>query len=212
MLRAALFLTMFTLFSCKTPHQHGDAHHRFDDADAWAARFEDPSRDAWQKPDEVIATLALPKDAKVADIGSATGYFPVRFAKVLPEGHVYGMDVEQTMVDFLNKRAATEGLGNLTSALAGFDDAKIPEPVDLIIMVNTYHHIEQRQAYFTKLSASLKPGGRLAIIDFTMDSKMGPPAEAKVPPEQVTAELKGAGYKLAQSQLLPEQFFLTFSR
>jgi cyclopropane fatty-acyl-phospholipid synthase-like methyltransferase len=202
---------MFTLFSCKTAHHAADAHHR-DDADAWAARFEDPSRAAWQKPDEVIATLALPKDAKVADIGSATGYFPVRFAKVLTEGRVYGMDVEQTMVDFLNKRAATEGLGNLTSALAGFDDAKIPEAVDLIIMVNTYHHIEHRQAYFTKLAASLKPGGRLAIIDFTMTSKMGPPAEAKVPPEQVTAELKEAGYKLAQSQLLPEQFFLTFAR
>src|SRR3990167_1183974 len=81
--------------SCKTTPAGGhDAHHRFDDADAWAARFEDPKRDAWQKPDEVIAALALPPDAKVADIGSATGYFPVRFAKALPQGRVFGVDVE----------------------------------------------------------------------------------------------------------------------
>jgi hypothetical protein len=63
-------------------------HHRFDDADAWAARFEDPKRDAWQRPDEVIALLALAPDAKVADIGSATGYFPVRVARAVPQGHV----------------------------------------------------------------------------------------------------------------------------
>lgn len=215
MLRLSLLLPL-ALSACKTDGHsmsHHTGNHRFDDADAWAARFEDPARDAWQKPDEVIASFALPPDAKVADIGSATGYFPVRFAKVVPQGRVYGMDVEQTMVDYLNKRAATEGLGNLSSVLAGFDDAKIPEPVDLVIMVNTYHHIEQRPAYFAKLAGSLKPGGRLAIIDFTMASKMGPPAEAKVPPEQVTAELTQAGYKLAQSPgLLPEQFFLVFTR
>ncbi|MFZ5441768.1 MAG: class I SAM-dependent methyltransferase [Myxococcota bacterium] len=205
---------LLSFFGCRTPeHSHHTGNHRFDDADAWAARFEDPSRDAWQKPDAVLATLALPPDAKVADIGSATGYFPVRFAKALPQGRVFGMDVEQTMVDFLNKRAATEGLSNLSSALAAFDDAKIPEPVDLIIMVNTYHHIEHRPAYFAKLAGSLKPGGRLVIIDFTIASKMGPPAEAKVPPEQVTAELTEAGYKLAQAPaILPEQFFHIYTR
>ncbi len=209
MMRSLLVLSML-LLSCKTTH---DAHHRFDDADAWAARFEDPSRAAWQKPDEVIDALALAPVAQVADIGSATGYFPVRFAKVVPQGHVFGMDVEEAMVAYLNQRAEREGLTNLSSHHAGFDDAKIPQPVDLIIIVDTYHHLENRTAYFQKLAASLKPGGRLAIIDFTLASKMGPAAEAKVSPEQVTAELKEAGYALAQTHtFLPEQFFLVFTR
>jgi cyclopropane fatty-acyl-phospholipid synthase-like methyltransferase len=208
-----LILSSLFLLACKTtPDQHTghSAAHRFEDADAWAARFEDPKREAWQKPAEVIAALALAPDAKVADVGSATGYFPVRFAKALPKGRVYGVDVESSMVDYLNKRADQEQLTNLTSHLAEFADAKIPEPVDVILMVNTYHHIEARPAYFKKLAASLKPGGRLAIIDFTLASKMGP--SEKLPLEQVEAELAEAGYKKAQSfDFLPEQFFVVFT-
>jgi cyclopropane fatty-acyl-phospholipid synthase-like methyltransferase len=209
MKHSLLTLAVLSLFSCKTPMH---AHHSFDDADAWAARFEDPSREAWQKPSEVLAALSLPADAKVADIGSATGYFPTRFAKVVPQGHVYGMDVENSMVEYLNKRAERENLNNLTSLLAAYDDAKIPEPVDLIIIVDTFHHIENRPAYFQKLAPSLKPGGRLAIIDFTLESKMGPVREAKVPPAQVQEELKQAGYVLSQTHtFLPEQFFFVFT-
>lgn len=206
--RILLLGSLLALAGCKTVEH---VHHGFDDADAWAQKFEDPSRDAWQKPDEVIASLGLKPDAKVADIGSATGYFPVRFAKVVPQGHVYGADVESTMVDFLNRRAEKEQLANLTSHLAAYADPKLPEAVDLVIVVNTYHHIEERTAYFTRLKASLRPGGRLAIIDFTQQSKMGPPVEAKVPPDQVQKELEAAGYALQAAQsFLPEQFFLVF--
>lgn len=211
-----LLLGALLLAACKTTPEGHDGHHaghRFDDADTWAARFEDPKREAWQKPAEVIAALQLAQDAKVADIGSATGYFPVRIAKTLPNGRVYGMDVESSMVEYLNQRAEKEQLTNLSSHLAEFADAKIPEPVDLILMVNTYHHIEARPAYFAKLKTSLKPGGRIAIIDFTRASKMGPGAAEKVPPEQVEAELKEAGFTLAQRHdFLPEQFFLVFSQ
>ena len=89
-------------------HAHGDhatVTHRFADAERWAKRFEDPARDAWQQPDHVLAHLALRPDAKVVDIGAATGYFPVRFAKVVPQGRVYGVDVEPTLVNYLNLRA-----------------------------------------------------------------------------------------------------------
>lgn len=212
-MRTALFASLLSFFACRTPTtgHHHDHHHRFDDADAWATRFEDPKRDAWQKPDEVIAALGLAPDAKVADIGSATGYFPVRLAKAVPQGRVYGVDVESSMVEYLNKRAEREGITNLTSVLAEFSDAKIPEPVDVILMVNTYHHIESRPAYFAKLAASLKPGGKLAIVDFKQESKMGP--SEKLPQAQVEAELKEAGYSVAQRHtFLPEQFFVVFQR
>jgi cyclopropane fatty-acyl-phospholipid synthase-like methyltransferase len=207
--RTFLFVILLSLAGCKTVE---NVHHGFDDADAWAQKFEDPARDEWQKPEGVIATFGLPPDAKVADIGSATGYFPVRFAKVVPKGHVYGADVESSMVDYLNRRAEREGLSNLTSILAEYADPKIPEPVDLVIVVNTYHHIEERTAYFGRLKASLRPGARLAIIDYSTRSKMGPPLEAKVPAEQVQKELEAAGYKLtATHDFLPEQYFLVFS-
>jgi ubiquinone/menaquinone biosynthesis C-methylase UbiE len=193
-------------------HQHS-GQHRFDDAEAWAKRFENPSRDAWQKPDEVIAALALAPDAKVADIGAGTGYFPVRLARAVPQGHVYGVDVESAMVKYLAARAEREKLGNLSAVLADFDDAKLPEAVDLVILVNTYHHIDARPAYFKKLQASVKPGGRLAIVDFTRASKMGPPADHKVPPEQVRQELQQAGWTFERAHdFLPEQFFYVFTR
>lgn len=199
----------------RTADQIQEAHlpHRFENAEDWAKRFEDPARDEWQKPDEVIKALGLPPAASLADIGSATGYFSVRFARALPEGTVYGVDVESSMVDYLKKRAETEKLKNLTTVLAAYDDAKLPTAVDCIIIVNTYHHIDERPAYFTKLAGSLKPGGRLVIIDFKKGSKRGPPDAEKLAPEQVTAELSEAGYVSSSTwAFLPDQYFLAFSR
>lgn len=191
--------------------EHG--HHRFENAADWARRFEDPARDAWQRPDEVLKALALPDGAVVADIGAATGYFPVRVARAVPHGRVYGVDVEPGMVDYLGKRAKDEGLTNLTAVLAAFDDPKLPEAVDLVMLVNTYHHIDARPAYFAKVAASVKNGGRLVIIDFKKTSRMGPPASSKLEPAEVTAELAQAGWTLAAShEVLPEQYFLVFSR
>ena len=130
------------------PHGGHGMQHRFDDAECWARRFESGDRDEWQKPDHVMALLDLAPDARVADIGSATGYFPVRFARAVPHGRVYGLDIEPEMVRYLNERAARAGLTNLRSILAATDDPRIPEPVDLIFVCNTYHHIGDRAWYF----------------------------------------------------------------
>jgi cyclopropane fatty-acyl-phospholipid synthase-like methyltransferase len=189
------------------------SHHSFANASDWAKRFEDPSRDAWQKPDEVFSLLELTTTMKVADIGAATGYFSVRAAKFVPQGHVYGVDVESSMVEYLSARAEREGLKNLTTVLATFDDAKLPEPVDVVLLVDTWHHLEQRVQYFEKLRASVKPGGRLVVIDFTRASSMGPPASTKSTPEEVIAELQAAHWTLLRSStVLPEQFLLIFTR
>jgi cyclopropane fatty-acyl-phospholipid synthase-like methyltransferase len=212
-----VLLPLIALAACSHPAPRHDEHagpyhafHRFDRAEDWVARFEDPSRDAWQMPDEVIKTLALPANARVADIGAATGYFPVRFARALPQGRVFGIDIERSMVDYLAERGKREGIANLQAVLGAPDDPKIPEPVDLVIVVDTYHHLSDRTAYFRRLAASLKPGGRVAIIDFKPESKMGP--IEKLPPAQVTRELREAGYVLvAEPTVLPEQYFLIFA-
>lgn len=195
--------------SCAHHSTHG-ADQRFDDADAWAARFEDPARDEWQKPDQVIDALGLTPATTVADIGAATGYFPVRFApRVL---RVYGVDIESSMVDYLQRRAEREGLRTLTAVLATSDDAKIPEPVDLITIVDTYHHLENRVAYFTGLRRSLRPNGRIAIIDFRIGSPRGPPDEAKISGKTVIDELTRAGFVLQREHaFLADQFFLIFA-
>lgn len=187
--------------------------HRFDDAEAWARRFDDPARDEWQKPEEIIAALGLSPDSSLADLGSATGYFAVRFARALPKGTVYGIDVESSMTDYLKKRAERERLDNLVSVLGDYDDPKIPKAVDCILIVNTYHHIEARPEYFRRLASSLKPGGRIAVIDFKKGVKRGPPDSEKLTPEEVAAELLEAGYTQSSSwAFLPDQYFLAFSR
>lgn len=185
--------------------------HRFSGAEKWAQVFDDPERDAWQKPHEVLQALKLAPDAAVADIGSGTGYFAVRFAHRVPKGRVYGVDAEPDMVRYLTERAKREGLANLTVVAAKPNDPGIPSAVDLIILVDTYHHVPDRERYFRNLRKSLKPGGRLAIIDFTMDSPVGPPRSARIPADQVKKELAGAGYRLAQEHtFLPHQYFIEF--
>jgi predicted methyltransferase len=194
----------------QAPHTH---EHSFDDARKWAKVFDDPERDAWQKPHEVIQALALKPDAAVADIGSGTGYFAMRLAHMVGKGRVYGVDIEQQMVQFLAERAEKEGLKNLTSVKGAPDDARLPAKVDLVLLVDTYHHIGARVAYFNKLAGSLKPGGRVAIIDFNASSKVGPPVSERMPPDSVQAEMAKAGYRLAASHdFLPNQYFLLFER
>jgi len=211
LLRAAA-LVLFTLLAAPALAQTVDSHqHRFSGAEKWAQVFDDPERDAWQKPHEVLQALKLAPDASVADIGSGTGYFAVRFAHRVPKGRVYGVDAEPDMVRYLTERAQREGLANLSVVAAKPNDPGIPSAVDLVVLVDTYHHVPDRERYFRALQKSLKPGGRLAIIDFKLDSPVGPPKRARIPPEQVKRELARAGYLLAQEHaFLPYQYFLVF--
>ena len=189
----------------------GAFHRRFDDPEKWAKEFDKPERDAWQKPEEVVEALRLDRAASVADVGAGTGYFSVKIAKRIPEGKVFAADVEPDMVRYLGERAGREHVSNLVPVQAEGDAANLPEPVDLVLVVDTYHHIGRRIAYFSKLKSSLRPGARLAIIDFKADSPAGPPVEHRIPPEKVTEELTAAGYTLAESHdFLPRQYFLVF--
>jgi SAM-dependent methyltransferase len=194
--------------AAQAPHTH---EHQFGDADKWAEVFDDPKRDGWQKPHDVIKALALKPDAVVADIGAGTGYFAVRFARMLPKGKVYAADIEPDMVRHLVQRAKREQLPNMFAVQAAPDDARLPQKVDLALLVDTYHHIDDRSRYFEKLKGALAPQGRVAIVDFTMDSEIGPPPRARVAPDQVKRELAKAGYELAgEHDFLPNQYFLVF--
>jgi SAM-dependent methyltransferase len=205
-------LFLLLLFPCianaQTPHTH---QHQFKDAEKWAHVFDDPKRDAWQKPHEVIQALELAPDAVVADVGAGTGYFSARLAAMLPKGKVYAVDVEPDMVKHLAERAKREGKPNMQAVRGALDDPKLPEKADLILFVDVHHHIDEREKYFRNLRASLKPGGRVAIVDFRPDAPMGPPKRTRIPADKVKAELKAAGYSLAEEHgFLPNQYFLVF--
>lgn len=198
-----------------TPHgrdgDHATSQHRFDAIAKWQAHFEDPARDAWQLPDRVVQALVDRPDLVIADVGSATGYFPVRFAGAVPQGAVIGADIEPGMVINLNDRARREGLDNLVGVLAGPESPHLPRTVDLVFFCDTVHHIGGRVAYFTALKQSLRPGGRVAIIDFRLNSDRGPPH--KLDPARVNDEMLQAGYTLiASHDFLPDQYFLVFGK
>jgi predicted methyltransferase len=205
---AAVFLLAAVGAAAQTPHTH---QHSFEGAEQWAHVFDDPKRDAWQKPHEVIQALELKPAAVVADVGAGTGYFSVRLANMLPKGRVYAVDLEPQMVKYLAERAKREKRDNMIAVAAAADDPRLPEKADLVLMVDVYHHIGEREGYFRKLRGSLKPGGRVAIIDFRMDAREGPPRAARVPPQRVISELKSAGYALlSEHAFLPNQYFLIF--
>jgi len=186
--------------------------HRFDNADEWAKSFDDPARDEWQMPSRVIDALQIKPNQAVADIGSGTGYFTIRLARSPAKPKVYAVDIEPSMVEHVRHRAAQEGLTNVTGVQAAAGRTNLPEAVDLALVVDTFHHIPNRVAYFTTLKATLKPGGRVAIVDFRKDSPSGPPAEFRYTPDQITAELDKAGFSLqASHDFLPRQVFLVFS-
>jgi len=191
----------------------GAFHRRFEDADKWAKEFDNPERDAWQKPEEILDALHLKPTSIVADIGAGTGYFSVRIAKRIPDGKIFAADIEPDMVSYLGERAHREHLTNLVPVLATAGAANLPEPVDVVLVVDTYHHIGNRPQYFAKLKSSLRPGGWLAIVDFKADSPSGPPAQYRISPEKITEELNAAGYSLLETlQFLPRQYYLIFQK
>jgi SAM-dependent methyltransferase len=190
-------------------HDHFGRH--FDNADEWAKRFDDPARDQWQMPARVIDALQLKSGQIIADVGAGTGYFTVRLAKSPAAPKVYAVDIEPSMVEYVKQRAVRDGLKNVVAVQAGADRTNLPEPVDLVLIVDTYHHIPNRVAYFTALKARLNPGARLAIVDFRKGAPSGPPEEFRFTPGQISAELGNAGFALQTSHdFLPRQIFLLY--
>ena len=166
--------------------------------------------DTWRKPDEVVAALQLRPGMTVVDLGAGSGVFTRRFARAVGStGRAIGLDVSPAAIDTLTKDAATAALSNYEARLVKTDDPAIPAAsADVVFLSNTYHHIEDRVGYFTRLRPSLKAGGRLVIVDFA-PGQMG---DMEHPDRrQVERELASAGYRLVRAHdFLARQFFLEF--
>jgi cyclopropane fatty-acyl-phospholipid synthase-like methyltransferase len=189
--------------------RHHTAHHRFEDAERWSKRFDDPARDAWQRPQEVVALMELEPGMTVADIGAGTGYFLGHLAAAVgANGTVLGLDIEPSMVDFMRERAEREGWSTVAARLVEPDDPGLTAgSVDRILVVNTWHHIADRGDYSAKLREALAPGGAVVVVDFTLESAHGPPKTQRLEAQEVVAELESGGLTASvATETLPEQY------
>lgn len=201
LIRTTLFLTLVTVMS-------GCSGITRLDFTSWG-------RGVWQRPEDVVRALALPSGARVADIGAGEGYFvPYLSDAVGSDGQVYAVEVETELVSTLERRFADAS--NVEVVLGRFDDPLLPEgEIDLILIVNTYHHIEDREVYFRKLRGDLAPGGRVAVIepDAELTGILGLFVEEGHAnrSSDVEREMRAAGYRRLQSlDLLPLQMFEIF--
>ena len=209
-MRNILFiLTVLGIIACR-PHNHNhDSHshsvvnHDHKSAnehmhnrpfDELVAAFESPERDAYQQPDLVLNQFESFTDKKVMDLGAGTGYFSFRIAK--KGAHVIAADVDQRFLNLIQDRIIKEKYPVVEPRLIPTSSPKLSkEEVDMVWVVNTYHHIENRTEYFSEVRDGLKPNGELVIIDFFKEKDTpGPPKEVKLSADTIKNELLSAGF------------------
>src|SRR5262245_51709930 len=190
------------------------AHHSFDDVKHWSSVFDDPKRDAWQRPDDLVKALGLRPGMAIADLGAGTGYMSRRLsAAVGPRGTVFAVDTEPSLVAHLRERAERERTANVVPVLASPDNPRLPVAgVDLLLVLDAYHHLDGRIRYFRDLAVALRPGGRVAVIDWhKRPLPVGPELDHKISRDQVVAEMTAAGWVLdSEPDVLPYQYVLIF--
>jgi predicted methyltransferase len=175
--------------------------------------LEGPDREAWQRPEDVMDALNISENSIVADLGAGGGWFTVRLAyRVGPNGRVYAEDIQHQMIEAITRRVNREGLRNVRPILGSQSDPRLPEPVDAVLIVDAYHEMEHPVALLRNVAKSLKPDGRIGIINSKKDGHgPGPPMDERVDPERVIRDAEAAGLRLvARPGFLRYQYMLVF--
>ncbi len=177
--------------------------------------YEGINRDQWQKPDKVIRSLGIRSGDRIADLGSGGGYFTFRLARATgPKGKVYAVDVDKGMNEYVANRSRQESLSNIEVILAKPDDPLLPQSgIDIVFTTNTYHHLENRPAYFAKVGKYLRQGGRIAIVEFSGTHWLPFLGSHYTSSEVIKREMSEAGFVLQREfDFLPKQNFLVFTK
>jgi ubiquinone/menaquinone biosynthesis C-methylase UbiE len=178
--------------------------------------LEAPDRDAWNRPDQIMDALGIGDGSAVADLGAGGGWFTIRLARrVGPNGVVYAEDIQRQMITSIQSRIERENLKNVRTQLGTSSDPHLPRNMlDAVVIVDTYHEMEQPVALLRNLAASLKSDGRIGIVDFTKDGGgPGPPMDERVDPERVIRDAQAAGLKLISREgFLRYQYMLVFGK
>ena len=210
-----LLLPTLVLAQDNTKRDMHEMHKLHQDPKAYITMLDDPKRDAYQKPHEVITALKLKEGEVVADIGAGSGYFTFRLAQHVGDtGRVYAVDVSPEMVVHLNRRIRDLKMKNVVSILAAPDDPLLADTsVDRFFICDTWHHIEKRDHYLGLMKKMLKPGGQVVMIDFKKaETPVGPPMEMRIAREDLLKEMEANGFKLTKEHsFLPHQYFLVFT-
>lgn len=178
------------------------------------AAYEGVDRETWQQPDRVLRELEIAPGQAIADVGAGSGYFTFRFAGAVgPLGKVYAVDIDPEMTEYIARQAGARGLAHIETVPAAVDDPKIPQPVDLIFVSNTYHHLQNRADYFRRVQRYLRPGGRVAIVEYSgRDNWFARFFGHSTSAETIRSEMRAAGFQLAvQHDFLAQQHFLIFA-
>ena len=179
----------------------------------WLTR---PEREAEEHPGVALDEIGITKGSTVADIGAGSGFYSIRLAeRVGPEGKVYANDIQPGMLQLLRHQVAAKGLNNVIPVLGTESDPKLPlNSIDLELLVDVYHEFSRPQEMVRKLRDSLKPGGRLVLLEYRAEDPAIPiRAEHKMTVDQVVAELKPEGFQLIKrSEKLPWQHILIFGK
>ena len=180
-----------------------------------ASWLDRPEREKTEQPEKALDALAIAPGLVVADVGAGTGYFTLRIARrVGPEGHVVATDIEPRMLAVLADRAAKAHLANIETRVVTSDDPRLdPASLDLVLMVDVYHELAHPQAELAAVKRALRPGGRLALIEYRgEDPKVAIRPEHKLTRAQVEAEVLPAGYvELEDFEALRDQRILVFT-
>ena len=205
---AALALALLTAPAAAQQRQHGRLFPPQD-----LGLLEGPDRDAWQRPEQVMDHLGIAEGSVVADLGAGGGWFTIRLARrVGPNGRVYAQDIQPEMIGAIKRRVDREGLKNVETVLGTTTDPQLPAPVDVVLIVDTYHEMDDPQALLRKVRASLKPGGRVGIVEFTKNGHgPGPSMDERADPERVIRDAQAAGLRLeSRGNFLRYEYLLEF--
>lgn len=213
------FLLVAACTSKSDPHSKHAKHEKHPSAnefmhkssfDELIQRFESPERDEYQKPTVVLELLGDLNGKTVMDIGAGSGYFTFRLAD--QGAHVIAADVDDAFLEHIKKKRDEFGISNIELRKIPYDNPSLQQDeTDLVLVVNTYHHIENRSEYFEKVRQGINQEGELVIIDFfKTEVPVGPPVDHKIAMDQVIDELKMAGFKNFEIDVnsLPYQFII----
>ena len=214
-LLAILILPALAWGQDNTHRDMQEMHRLHQDSKVYIAMLDDPKRDAYQKPHEVITALKLKDGEVIADIGAGSGYFTFRFAHHVGDGgRVYAVDVSPEMIVHLNRRIRDLKLNNVVSILAAPDDPLLPDAsIDRFFICDTWHHIGRHDQYLALLKKMLKPGGQVVMLDFKkVETPVGPPVEMRIARDDLVKEMEANGFHVeAEHTFLPYQYFIVFT-
>jgi len=195
------------------PQQPRAAHGRLFQPEK-LGELEGPDRDEWQQPEQIMDKLLIADGSRVGDIGAGGGWFTVRLARrVGPNGRVFAEDIQRQMIESIQRRVAREGLSNVEPILGSPLDPRLPPGLDAVLMVDTYPQLDDPVGLMTHVRRSLKPNGRLGIVDFKKDVLgPGPALDERLEPEVIIRDAARAGLKLqAHETFLRYQYLLVFT-